>query len=137
VDGRASIQDAATDRSTILVVEDDFDLRTAIVDRLRDAGFEARAADDGHQAIAALNLRLPAVILLDLMMPNMNGWEFLTELNKRDYRPPIPVLILTAAGNVRHIPPGHPVFVKPIDTRAIAEAITKLMAPPSGAYPAV
>jgi DNA-binding response OmpR family regulator len=137
VDSRAAIQGAAADASAILVVEDDFDLRTAIVDRLTDAGFLVRAADDGHQAVAALDLRRPGVILLDLMMPNMNGWEFLAELTKRQYQPPIPVLILTAAGNVRHIPPGHPVFVKPIDTRAIVQAITKLMSPPSGAYPTV
>jgi CheY-like chemotaxis protein len=122
----------------VLIVEDDFDLRHAVADRLHEAGFDVRCAADGREALNELTLRRrPAVILLDLMMPTMSGWEFLDQFRKLDLQPPIPVLILTAAGNVRHIPPGYPVFVKPIDGEAIVQAITKLVSPPSGAFPAV
>jgi CheY-like chemotaxis protein len=83
-----------------LVVDDDDDLREALCEALVDEGYEASGAADGEQALAMIRRRAPDVILLDLMMPNMNGWEFCAELGRDPELSKIPVIVMTAASNV-------------------------------------
>jgi CheY-like chemotaxis protein len=62
---------------SILLVEDDFDVREALVETLRDRGYEVESASDGEQALHILQGGArPGLILLDLMMPRMSGSEF-------------------------------------------------------------
>ena len=62
---------------SIFLVEDDFDVREALVETLRDSGYEVESAADGEQAIQLLRAGArPGLILLDLMMPRMSGSEF-------------------------------------------------------------
>src|SRR5215510_8699670 len=61
----------------VLVVDDDQDIRDALCELLRDEGYEAIAVANGEEALTYLKGgNLPCVILLDLMMPVMDGWEF-------------------------------------------------------------
>ena len=61
----------------ILIVEDDADVRDTMVQVLESEGFSVRATRDGREALDALRAGLrPRLILLDLMMPVMNGWQF-------------------------------------------------------------
>jgi two-component system, chemotaxis family, chemotaxis protein CheY len=81
----------------LLVVEDDAEVRDAISDVLRDAGYRISAAGDGAAAIRALRAGLkPAAILLDLMMPEMNGYEFRTEQRADPAIADIPVIVISA-----------------------------------------
>ncbi len=69
---------------SVLVVEDDEDIRDALMDILVSEGYETHGASDGRQGLAQLKgMPTPSLVLLDLMMPGMNGWEFL-EAQKAD-----------------------------------------------------
>lgn len=82
----------------LLVVEDDRDVRDAMVDVLRDAGYQVAWAPEGAEAIRVLREGLrPAAILLDLMMPGMNGFQFRAEQQRDPALAAIPVILLTAA----------------------------------------
>jgi CheY-like chemotaxis protein len=82
----------------VLVVEDDADLRQSICTVLDDAGYSSRAAENGEVALERVREERPCVILLDLMMPIMNGWEFRSEQLRDPKLSSIPVVIMTADG---------------------------------------
>jgi CheY-like chemotaxis protein len=82
----------------VLVVEDDNDLRDSICAVLGDAGYSYRAAENGEVALRQARAERPCVILLDLMMPIMNGWEFRSEQLRDPNLSSIPVIIMTADG---------------------------------------
>jgi CheY-like chemotaxis protein len=86
---------------TILLVEDDFDVREALVETLRDRGYEVQAAGDGEQALKALRGGLrPGLILLDLMMPRMSGSEFRMIQRTDPELSRYPVVLLSADGRM-------------------------------------
>lgn len=89
--------------STILLVEDDRDIRESLVDALTDAGYEVHGAFDGLDALEKLRgtETPPQLILLDLMMPRMNGAEFREAVLKEERWKDIPVLLLTADAQAR------------------------------------
>jgi CheY-like chemotaxis protein len=80
----------------ILVVDDDPALRELLRRTLEREGYAVLEADDGRAALARIEERLPGLILLDLMMPHMNGFELLTELRARPEWRGIPVVVVTA-----------------------------------------
>jgi CheY-like chemotaxis protein len=89
-----------------MVVEDDQDVRTSLVQALEDEGYSVSAAENGEQALAILrggSEMLPRLILLDLMMPVLDGRAFLAEQSRDARLAQIPVLILTASGNSRDV----------------------------------
>ena len=79
----------------ILVVDDDPDLREFLRLMLTSMGFEVTSAANGREALDVKDGHDPDLILLDMKMPVMNGWEFCRALERRDARPPI--VVLTAA----------------------------------------
>lgn len=79
----------------ILVVDDDPDLREFLRLTLTSMGFEVTSAANGREALDVLEGYDPDLILLDMKMPVMDGWEFCRTLEGRDARPPI--VVLTAA----------------------------------------
>ena len=80
----------------ILVVDDNPDVRLALSTQLTDEGYEVVEASDGDLVIEAARERKPDLILLDLMMPRMDGFEALRELKKDDDLSDVPVVVLTA-----------------------------------------
>lgn len=87
---------------SILVVDDDADVREAITSALSDEGYQVTGARNGREALAQLRGQTrPSLILLDMMMPEMDGWRFRLELKKLPDLAAIPVVILSAHGNVR------------------------------------
>lgn len=82
--------------TTILIVEDDTIIRENLAVILSDAGYETLTAPDGLQGLAAAIEHLPDLILCDLMMPGLDGFEVLDALRKRSTTASIPVIILTA-----------------------------------------
>lgn len=85
-------------RGPVLIVEDDQDIRDSIADVLRDEGHAAETAAHGLAALDRLkrdDSEPPSLILLDLMMPVMNGWELRAELLKDARLAAIPVVVLT------------------------------------------
>ena len=84
----------------VLVVEDDNFILDMLIDNLEDAGFTAIGATDGLAAWNQLQQGMrPCLILLDLMMPQMNGWQFRSMQQADPTLADIPVVILTAVQN--------------------------------------
>jgi two-component system response regulator MprA len=84
--------------ATVLLVDDDLDLREAAAEALEDAGYRVVRADDGRRALEELlggGLR-PDLILLDMMMPNLDGWGFRVAQKQVPDIAGIPVVALTA-----------------------------------------
>jgi PAS domain S-box-containing protein len=79
-----------------LVVDDDAELRQLLRDLLAKEGWEVDAAADGREALARLAGPPPGLILLDLLMPGMDGFEFLAELQREEVGNSAPVVVLTA-----------------------------------------
>jgi CheY-like chemotaxis protein len=84
----------------VLVVEDDPDLLALVEMILVDAGYRVRTARDGRAALDRVGEEMPALILLDMRMPVMNGWEFAREFRARHERA-APIVVVTAAENAR------------------------------------
>lgn len=98
---------ASTKAKKILTVDDDEDIRSSICDRLELEGFETVWAKNGRVALeymrATHDADLPDLILLDFMMPIMNGQEFCKEKAKIERLSHIPVVMMTASGNLVNV----------------------------------
>jgi CheY-like chemotaxis protein len=83
--------------ASILIVDDDPIIRDVLVEALQDEGYDVVSCRDGQEALEAVAEAVPDLILLDLMMPRVDGWEFrerqLATASLRD----VPVIVLTAA----------------------------------------
>lgn len=84
----------------MLVVDDDPDILEALSEILEAEGFEIRRARNGKEALERLEPDPPQLILLDLMMPVMDGWEFAQRMRQRPSVAHIPIIVLSADRNV-------------------------------------
>lgn len=87
---------ADVDRKRILVIDDDLPLRGMLAAALRKHGFQVLLAGDGEEGQRAVNLHNPHVILLDLAMPRVNGWDFLQRLQEAGKIKAVPIIVLSA-----------------------------------------
>jgi CheY-like chemotaxis protein len=99
----------------ILIVEDDDAIRHVLSDALQDAGYAVATAMDGSDALDLIDQHPPDAILLDLMMPTMDGWSFLERFRSRSCAAGIPVGLLSAA----------PMLLKTADAWGVQVAIGK------------
>lgn len=110
------------EKSTILVVDDDEDCREALAFLLSSEGYHVISAANGREALDYLRSSPAALIILDLMMPVMDGWEF-RRLQKNDPQiESVPVVVLTAAWNPYTID-AQAIIRKPIDIDALIAAV--------------
>jgi two-component system chemotaxis response regulator CheY len=86
--------------NVVLVVDDDPDILEALSEILEAEGFEIRRARNGKEALERLEPDPPQLILLDLMMPVMDGWEFAQRMRQRPSVAGIPLIVLSADRNV-------------------------------------
>jgi two-component system chemotaxis response regulator CheY len=110
----------------ILVVDDDQDIRELLLSVLRDDGYEAVAASNGREALAALDRFAADLIVLDLMMPVMDGWTFAKRMHEKW---DIPILIISAANDIqRHAATVHAAaaVTKPFDIETLMPRIARL-----------
>jgi CheY-like chemotaxis protein len=113
----------------VLVIEDDRDVREIVRDLLEDAGYEVAAVRHGGEAQEyLLKNPAPAMVLLDLMMPNMNGWQFLTWLEQHEDLADLPVVLLSAAPDhgvalAKRTRTVHGCLPKPFDPEALVEVV--------------
>ena len=84
--------------TTILVVEDDAAIRDMLCFSLRHAGFDCEPVSDAEQGLSWLKNQQPDLILLDWMLPGIDGIEFIRRLRANEYSADIPVIMLTAKG---------------------------------------
>jgi CheY-like chemotaxis protein len=85
---------------TVLIVEDEEDLRELMSDALQMRGYTVVTATEGTDALRKIDdIGLPCVILLDLLMPGMNGWDFFEEVRQRPELATVPVIIHSSASS--------------------------------------
>jgi len=87
----------------ILIVEDEIDLREAMTDALEEAGFTVLEAADGAAGLSIAKTEHPDLILLDLMMPVMNGMDMIAKLREDEWGKDANIIILSAMDDVDHI----------------------------------
>jgi DNA-binding response OmpR family regulator len=95
-DNSANFKEMADGNKSILLVDDDLTLRDMYQERLRAEGFAVDIAKDGEEALQKAADSLPNIILLDIMMPKINGLDVLKKLREQEKTKNIPVIILTA-----------------------------------------
>ena len=116
----------------IFIVDDDNDVRNALAELLEAEGFSVDGAPNGREALARLRGGVhPAVILLDLMMPGMDGWDFRHEQMRDPDLASVPVVIVSAAGfshesiRLQFRPAAY--VVKPIERAALLDVLRQVV----------
>lgn len=117
---------------SVLVVDDERDIRDAVAEVLKDEGYEVLDARDGAEGLAQLRAHHPSVVLLDLMMPGMNGWEFCAARKRDPELSAIPVIVISALGSVSGVD-AEAFLQKPFELEALLSAVRQCAAArPSG-----
>ena len=118
----------------VLVIDDDPDILQTLALCLSTEGYRVLMASNGQEALELLDKERPACILLDLMMPVMDGWQFVAELERRGERK-APLLILSADRAVQ----GHAArlqadayLAKPFDLEELLSKVSQLTGGPNG-----
>lgn len=121
--------------ATILVVDDEPSMRAMVRLVLESEGYDVVEANDGAQALARVENAEPDLVLLDLMMPGMDGWHFLDELHARGLRNSVRIVIVSALSDSEtlargrsHGARGH--LVKPFDLVALVDIVEAALADP-------
>jgi signal transduction histidine kinase/CheY-like chemotaxis protein len=126
------VRAASAEQRTVFIVDDDDDVREALAELLEVRGFPVATASNGSEALERLrNMRAaPAVILLDLMMPVMDGYDFLTEHQLDPSLADIPVVVITADLGVdpRQLREDVPVLTKPVQIPQLMGTLQRLQA---------
>lgn len=117
------------DYVTLLLVDDNTDLLRLLTRRLEADGYEIIAAEDGRQALNALERRIPDLAILDVLMPGMDGFALAAEIKSRG---DIPIIFLTAVGEARSRIEGirqyaEDYIVKPFDYQELKARITRIV----------
>jgi CheY-like chemotaxis protein len=107
---------------SVLVVDDESDIREAVSEVLADEGYVVHGAGDGAEALRKARAVHPDIVLLDLMMPGMNGWEFRAAQKGDPELSDIPVVVLSALGRVAGMDAAR--FIqKPFDLDELLDAV--------------
>ena len=84
------------EKKRVLVIDDDLPLRGMLAAALRQHGFQVLLAGDGAEGQRALTIHHPDVVLLDLAMPDVNGWDFLQRLQETGHLGKVPIIVVSA-----------------------------------------
>ena len=116
----------------VLVVDDERGIAEALGDALSDEGYEVRLAGNGHEALSVLAGWRPGVILLDLMMPTMDGWAFRAEQLRRPDVADVPVVVVSARRDITQEAErlgAAGVLPKPFDLDEVSRIVARACVP--------
>lgn len=112
----ARARDGARRAFRVLVVDDEPGIRNLVVDILGDEGYETRAAEDGLRALEILREWTPDLIVLDLSMPRMDGWQFLEARADLHLAPDASIVVVSASRHIdERLSAEHTVLPKPFE----------------------
>ncbi len=121
----------------ILYIEDErapFDL---IQQALKPLGYTVARATSGQQGLALMQKHPPDLVLLDLMMPDVNGWDVYRAMKNDEALADIPVVVITARSSeydrmvIQDLPPADDYIVKPFDVERVVTIVQKLLTAPT------
>ena len=118
---------------TVLLAEDDPDIRDLVTFKLRQQGYEVRAFEDGLSALASARDEMPDLALLDITMPGMSGLDVCRELRDDPATADMPIILLTARAQESDIETGFAVgaddyVVKPFSPRELVSRVQAVLA---------
>jgi DNA-binding response OmpR family regulator len=116
----------------VLVVDDDPAIRGLVADALRGEGYAVDMAAHGREALEAMRVRRPATIVLDLMMPVMDGFSFIEECHKEKLCVDVPIVVISAVQDaLRRIGdiPVHACMAKPFDLDDLVRLVGRYAQP--------
>ncbi len=120
----------------ILVVDDEKDIRDMLADFLRDSGYEVQDADSGSTALKLVEQFKPNLVMLDIILPDLDGVSVYEDLRSKKPTAKIPVIFFTALGE--GIPPTfarqmesapYSLIPKPVNTSVLLEEVERLLKP--------
>jgi DNA-binding response OmpR family regulator len=125
-------------RQSVLVVEDDAQVRALCAQALTEEGFSVRVARNGVEALQRVEEQLPQIMIIDVVMPEMNGVELCRAMRRLPSAAGLPVLFLTARGDIADKATGFAVgaddyLTKPFDIRELVMRVRALLRRPAGA----
>jgi len=121
--------------SKVMVVDDEFLLRSMLKDALEDAGHTVVLAEDGQAALARAKAEAPDCIVLDIMMPGLDGYETCAALKADPQLAAIPVILISATTDLRVIDRAEQVgattvLPKPVPIEQLEQALILALNPP-------
>jgi CheY-like chemotaxis protein len=120
----------AASSKRVLVVDDDDAIRLTVADALQDEGYQVATATNGQEALAQVETTQPDAIVLDLMMPIMDGWGFLEACRQRELCVGIPVVVMSAYRRLTETAPDLKVracIAKPFELDVLLGAVERLL----------
>ena len=123
-------QSGRSGTARILVVEDDMPIAAVIADELADAGHLVDVVGNGADALETLRERRPDLIVLDLMLPRVHGWDFVERYREITGGEEIPIIVVSAAGAITRSMEALGVrrfLAKPFDVGELTEAVDGLV----------
>lgn len=119
-----------SDRTKVLIVDDDEATLSALADLLEFEGYRVEKARDGKDALEKLRSSAPGLVLLDLKMPVMDGWQFLTERAKDSSASETPVVLLSGLPFIPNAPGVADFLSKPIDPARVLSCVRRFCGSP-------
>jgi len=116
----------------VLIVDDEPNIVLSLEFLLRQQGYEVTVARDGEEALAAAAAQRPDLVVLDVMLPGLDGFEVCRRLRERSELAGLKILLLTARGRdvdrVRGLDEGADAYMsKPFSTRELMTAVAELL----------
>jgi two-component system response regulator VicR len=124
---------AKTDLKRIICVEDESEMIDLIRLILSRRGFEVKGANGGREGLDAIRRELPDLVLLDLMMPDMDGWEVYQQMKADEKTRDIPVIVVTAKAQSidkvlgLHIAKVDDYIAKPFSPQELLNSVEKVL----------
>lgn len=117
-------------RPRILVVDDEKDIRQLLIDCL-SGDFEILEATDGSEALLVIEKTIPDLVILDIMMPGMSGWDVAARIKENEKWSTVPIVFLTAKGDEMSVGMGglacEEYIVKPFDVVKLKECVDRIL----------
>lgn len=107
------------------MVDDDANFRAILCEVLKGEGCSVREASNGREALDMVSAHLPDLILTDLMMHTMNGWDLYAELARDQRSADVPVAIISSIARMR--PLGARTLVKPLELSELLELLESIL----------
>mgnify|MGYP003394757127 CR=1 FL=1 len=117
---------------SVLIVDDEHIVVEIAKRKLIEMGYDVLTAYDGELALSVLKQRIPDLILLDIQMPNMNGYSFLLEREKDPLLANVPIIAITAYGEMESMFKRHGVLaylLKPLKLQELLDMVVKVLGP--------
>ncbi len=119
----------------ILVVDDDHDMVYMIKAMLEKNGYEVITAADGHQALKLVKTNIPDLMIIDLTMPMMNGWQFSMKVRQDERYKNTPIIVLSGLlvkdASPEQFESSNAYMVKPFDIFKLLDKVKELLKEPS------